>query len=92
MRLAEPFKLPEGADEEEKKEAKKLLFKELTQVCLWGNRCVVPSLLLVRDDAADELSSTFTCSTDLSLLINVRPCLSLRPFITSPLTPHPLCR
>ena len=36
-RFAEPFKYPEGADEQTREQARKLLFAELTQVCLWGN-------------------------------------------------------
>lgn len=36
-RFATPFSAPAGASEEEVLKAKQLLFKELTQVCLWGN-------------------------------------------------------
>jgi hypothetical protein len=46
MRFATPHNIPSG---ENQAGAIRLIFRELTQVCLWGN------------------------STDLSLLINVRP-------------------
>jgi hypothetical protein len=36
-RFAENFEYAAGADEATKLQAKKLVFHELTQICLWGN-------------------------------------------------------
>jgi hypothetical protein len=36
-RFAEPYTHKEGRSDEEKLEAERLMFLELTQVCLWGN-------------------------------------------------------
>jgi hypothetical protein len=40
MRLAHPPALDDSLSPEERLEAKQLVFHELTQVALWGNRCV----------------------------------------------------
>lgn len=57
-RFAELFKYEDGANEEQKKEAKKLLFHELTQVCLWGNSTDLSLLINMTEEDIKKLQST----------------------------------
>jgi len=57
-RFAEPFKYPEGADEQTRENARKLLFAELTQVCLWGNSTDLSLLINMTEEDIKNLQST----------------------------------
>lgn len=57
-RFATPFHQPQGASAEELLKAKQLLFKELTQVCLWGNSTDLSLLIDMNEDDIKKLQST----------------------------------
>ncbi|KAK0554610.1 Hairy/enhancer-of-split with YRPW motif protein 2 [Tilletia horrida] len=57
-RFAEPFAYPDQATDEEKASARKLLFHELTQVCLWGNATDLSLLINMTEDDIKKLQST----------------------------------
>ncbi|KAI9057000.1 DUF89-domain-containing protein [Trametes sanguinea] len=58
MRFAEPFKLKDGLSIEEKTEAERLMFIELTQICLWGNSTDLSLLINMTEDQIRSLQST----------------------------------
>lgn len=58
MRFVEPFALAEGISAEEKLEAERLTFLELTQVCLWGNSTDLSLLINMTEDQIKALQST----------------------------------
>mgnify|MGYP001575120498 FL=1 len=60
MRFADPNILDAKLTGEKRLEAKKLLFHELTQVCLWGNSTDLSLLINVRRSA--QLISRITHS------------------------------
>lgn len=57
-RFADPFAHQAGASEEEKLKAAKLVFHELTQVCLWGNATDLSLLINMTEDDIKNLQST----------------------------------
>ncbi|CAD6889901.1 unnamed protein product [Tilletia controversa] len=57
-RFAEPFSYPAEATDEEKTLARKLLFHELTQVCLWGNATDLSLLINMTEEDIKKLQST----------------------------------
>ncbi|CED85184.1 Uncharacterized conserved protein [Phaffia rhodozyma] len=57
-RFSSPFEYEEGMSEEEKKKARKLLFLELTQVCLWGNSTDLSLLIDMTEEQIKSLQST----------------------------------
>ncbi|BGP51558.1 Hairy/enhancer-of-split with YRPW motif protein 2 [Rhodotorula kratochvilovae] len=58
MRFAEPFKQAEGASPEDLLEAKRLMFHELTQICLWGNSTDLSLLINMTEEDIKRLQST----------------------------------
>ncbi|KAL7285571.1 LOW QUALITY PROTEIN: hypothetical protein ACG7TL_000675 [Trametes sanguinea] len=58
MRFAEPFKLKDGLSLEEKTEAERLMFIELTQICLWGNSTDLSLLINMTEEQIRSLQST----------------------------------
>ncbi|KAG5351697.1 hypothetical protein C0989_005210 [Termitomyces sp. Mn162] len=58
MRFAEPFKLSEALSPEERLEAERLMFLELTQVCLWGNSTDLSLLINMTEEQIKSLQST----------------------------------
>ncbi|KAG6335468.1 hypothetical protein ID866_3618 [Astraeus odoratus] len=58
MRFAEPFKSHENLPENEKLEAERLMFLELTQVCLWGNSTDLSLLINMTEEQIKSLQST----------------------------------
>ncbi|GAA5903195.1 damage-control phosphatase ARMT1 family protein [Sporobolomyces salmoneus] len=56
LRFAEPFK--HDADESKQLEAKRLMFHELTQVCLWGNSTDLSLLINMSEEDIKRLQST----------------------------------
>ncbi|KAF9454182.1 DUF89-domain-containing protein [Macrolepiota fuliginosa MF-IS2] len=58
MRFAEPFKISDGLSAEEKLEAERLMFLELTQVCLWGNSTDLSLLINMTEEQIKALQST----------------------------------
>ncbi|KAK7063995.1 DUF89 domain-containing protein [Favolaschia claudopus] len=58
MRFAEPFSLPDSLTPEEKLEAERNMFKELTQVCLWGNSTDLSLLINMTEEQIKSLQST----------------------------------
>jgi hypothetical protein len=58
MRLAEPFKHPKDKSESEKENAERLMFLELTQVCLWGNSTDLSLLINMTEEQIKSLQST----------------------------------
>ncbi|KIK07252.1 hypothetical protein K443DRAFT_87651 [Laccaria amethystina LaAM-08-1] len=58
MRFAETFKIPEELSQAEKLEAERLMFLELTQVCLWGNSTDLSLLINMTEDQIKSLQST----------------------------------
>lgn len=57
-RFAEPFHHTPGATEAEKLQAAKLVFHELTQICLWGNATDLSLLINMTEDDIKNLQST----------------------------------
>jgi hypothetical protein len=57
-RFAEPFKQPEDVSQNERNEAERLMFLELTQVCLWGNSTDLSLLINMTEDQIKSLQST----------------------------------
>ncbi|TFK77431.1 DUF89-domain-containing protein [Pluteus cervinus] len=57
-RFAEPFKLMGNPGAEETLEAERLMFLELTQVCLWGNSTDLSLLINMTEDQIKSLQST----------------------------------
>lgn len=73
LRFAEVFKAEEGASEEKKEAARKLLFVELTQVCLWGNSTDLSLLIDMSEEDIKKLQSTggeHLASTEKNILGN----------------------
>lgn len=58
MRFAEPFTLSDNLSAEEKLEAERLMFLELTQVCLWGNSTDLSLLINMTEEQIKSLQST----------------------------------
>src|ERR1700761_5154740 len=58
MRFAEPFKIDSSLSEPEKLEAERLMFLELTQVCLWGNSTDLSLLINMTEEQIKALQST----------------------------------
>ncbi|KAJ7675326.1 hypothetical protein B0H17DRAFT_1080988 [Mycena rosella] len=58
MRFAEPFKISDNLSAEGKLEAERLMFLELTQVCLWGNSTDLSLLINMTEDQIKSLQST----------------------------------
>ncbi|KAH7886049.1 hypothetical protein F5I97DRAFT_2025412 [Phlebopus sp. FC_14] len=58
MRFAEPFKHCDNVSDNEKLEAERLMFLELTQVCLWGNSTDLSLLINMTEDQIKSLQST----------------------------------
>ncbi|THV07455.1 DUF89-domain-containing protein [Dendrothele bispora CBS 962.96] len=58
MRFAEPFALSNNLSAEEKLEAERLMFLELTQVCLWGNSTDLSLLINMTEEQIKALQST----------------------------------
>ncbi|KLO15019.1 DUF89-domain-containing protein [Schizopora paradoxa] len=58
MRFHEPFKHREGLSDTEKLEAERLVFHELTQVCLWGNATDLSLLINMSEEDIKKLQST----------------------------------
>ncbi|KIK95348.1 hypothetical protein PAXRUDRAFT_827110 [Paxillus rubicundulus Ve08.2h10] len=58
MRFAEPFRQSETISDEEKAEAERLMFLELTQVCLWGNSTDLSLLINMTEEQIKSLQST----------------------------------
>ncbi|GAA6002715.1 damage-control phosphatase ARMT1 family protein [Rhodotorula paludigena] len=57
-RFAEPFKQADGATAAEQLEAKRLMFHELTQICLWGNSTDLSLLINMTEEDIKKLQST----------------------------------
>ncbi|KAI3621896.1 duf89 domain-containing protein [Moniliophthora roreri] len=57
-RFAEPFTLAEKLSADEKLEAERLMFLELTQVCLWGNSTDLSLLINMTEEQIKALQST----------------------------------
>ncbi|KAK0521196.1 Hairy/enhancer-of-split with YRPW motif protein 2 [Tilletia horrida] len=57
-RFAEPFAYAPEATDEEKYAARKLLFHELSQVCLWGNATDLSLLINMTEEDIKKLQST----------------------------------
>ncbi|KAH8923345.1 DUF89-domain-containing protein [Atractiella rhizophila] len=58
LRFAQPFKYAEGNTEEQNTEQRRLLFHELTQVCLWGNSTDLSLLINMTEEDIKKLQST----------------------------------
>ncbi|KAG6813212.1 hypothetical protein H0H92_013099 [Tricholoma furcatifolium] len=58
MRFAEPFKISQNISAEERLEAERLMFLELTQVCLWGNSTDLSLLINMTEEQIKSLQST----------------------------------
>ncbi|EAU83809.2 DUF89 domain-containing protein [Coprinopsis cinerea okayama7 len=58
MRFAEPFQLPKDATPEENLETERLMFLELTQVCLWGNSTDLSLLINMSEEQIKALQAT----------------------------------
>ncbi|GAA6039332.1 hypothetical protein JCM8097_002801 [Rhodosporidiobolus ruineniae] len=58
LRFAKAFKMDEKLNKEEQLEAKRLLFHELTQVCLWGNATDLSLLINMTEEDIKKLQST----------------------------------
>lgn len=72
-RFAELFMYEDGASEEKKEAARKLIFHELTQVCLWGNSTDLSLLIDMSEDDIKKLQSTggdHLASTEANILGN----------------------
>ncbi|EIN13873.1 DUF89-domain-containing protein [Punctularia strigosozonata HHB-11173 SS5] len=57
-RFAEPFKLKDGLSDDERLETMKLMFLELTQICLWGNSTDLSLLINMTEEQIKALQST----------------------------------
>ncbi|PWN42868.1 DUF89-domain-containing protein [Ceraceosorus guamensis] len=57
-RFAEPFHYEANASEDEKVKARKLIFHELTQICLWGNATDLSLLINMTEEDIKSLQST----------------------------------
>ncbi|KAJ9104410.1 hypothetical protein QFC20_004546 [Naganishia adeliensis] len=57
-RFAQPFKHEDGLTDELKLKANKLIFRELTQVCLWGNSTDLSLLIDMSEEDIKKLQST----------------------------------
>ncbi|KAF9270715.1 DUF89-domain-containing protein [Marasmius fiardii PR-910] len=76
MRFAEPFTLAENLSAEEKIEAERLMFLELTQVCLWGNSTDLSLLINMTEEQIKALQSTggdHLAATEKNILGNDLP-------------------
>lgn len=72
-RFADPFHHEAGATEEEKLKAAKLVFHELTQVCLWGNATDLSLLINMTEEDIKNLQSTggeHLAETEKNILCN----------------------
>ncbi|KAF8832015.1 hypothetical protein HHX47_DHR1001159 [Lentinula edodes] len=58
LRFAEPFAIADKLSAEEKLEAERLMFLELTQVCLWGNSTDLSLLINMTEEQIKALQST----------------------------------
>lgn len=58
MRFAEPFTLAGDLSSSAKAEAERLMFLELTQVCLWGNSTDLSLLINMTEEQIKALQST----------------------------------
>ncbi|KIY73593.1 DUF89-domain-containing protein [Cylindrobasidium torrendii FP15055 ss-10] len=57
-RFAEPFTISDALSQNEKTEAMRLMFAELTQVCLWGNSTDLSLLINMTEEQIKQLQST----------------------------------
>jgi hypothetical protein len=57
-RFAESFKFPEQFSDAEKLDRERLMFLELTQICLWGNSTDLSLLIDMTEDQIKSLQST----------------------------------
>jgi damage-control phosphatase, subfamily III len=57
-RFAEPHALATNTSKEEQDKAAKLVFHELTQICLWGNATDLSLLINMTEDDIKNLQST----------------------------------
>ncbi|KDQ10142.1 hypothetical protein BOTBODRAFT_137059 [Botryobasidium botryosum FD-172 SS1] len=57
-RFALPFSLGKGLDATQKEQALKAMFKELTQICLWGNSTDLSLLINMSEEDIKRLQST----------------------------------
>ncbi|KZV70974.1 DUF89-domain-containing protein [Peniophora sp. CONT] len=76
MRFAEPFHLSPNVSEEEKMEKERLMFLELTQVCLWGNSTDLSLLINMTEEQIKSLQSTggeHLAATEKNILGNHLP-------------------
>ncbi len=58
MRFAEPFTLSDDLASDKRLETERLMFLELTQVCLWGNSTDLSLLINMTEDQIKALQST----------------------------------
>ncbi|EMD32646.1 hypothetical protein CERSUDRAFT_58452 [Gelatoporia subvermispora B] len=58
MRFADPWKHKEGLSDEQKLEEERLMFLELTQICLWGNSTDLSLLINMTEEQIKSLQST----------------------------------
>ncbi|PPQ66356.1 hypothetical protein CVT26_011075 [Gymnopilus dilepis] len=58
LRFADPFKLSSDLSAEEKLESERLMFHELSQVCLWGNATDLSLLINMTEEQIKSLQST----------------------------------
>ncbi|KAI0783304.1 DUF89-domain-containing protein [Abortiporus biennis] len=75
-RFVEPFSHRSGRTEEEKLEAERLMFLELTQICLWGNSTDLSLLINMTEDQIKALQSTggeALAATEKNILGNHMP-------------------
>ncbi|KAI0081072.1 DUF89-domain-containing protein [Panus rudis PR-1116 ss-1] len=57
-RFAEPFQHKQGLSDKEKLEAERLMFIELSQICLWGNSTDLSLLINMTEEQIKSLQST----------------------------------
>ncbi|GAA6021492.1 hypothetical protein JCM10207_005777 [Rhodosporidiobolus poonsookiae] len=75
-RFAEPYKVDTSVSTEEQLEAKRLMFHELTQVCLWGNSTDLSLLINMTEEDIKKLQSTggdHLAATEKNILGNHLP-------------------
>ncbi len=75
-RFAVPFVHADGIDGEAKLEAERLMFHELTQVCLWGNSTDLSLLINMTEEQIKSLQSTggdHLAATEKNILGNHLP-------------------
>ncbi|OCH89548.1 DUF89-domain-containing protein [Obba rivulosa] len=58
MRFAEPWRHRDGLTDEQRLEEERLMFMELTQICLWGNSTDLSLLINMTEEQIKSLQST----------------------------------